>query len=107
QVTVGRELTKQFEEVATMACAALPSWLQIGQRQRGEFVLVWHAPHQGDEAEVTTDLPASVLEILTVLSDTLPVKEAARLLAEVTGLSRNRLYQAVLDLRQGDTAQEV
>lgn len=104
QVTVGRELTKQFEEVATLSCAALPSWLQTGQRQRGEFVLVWHAPLQGEEADVAADLPPAVLELLTVLSGTLPVKEAARLLAEVTGLSRNRLYQAVLDLRQGDTA---
>lgn len=105
-VTVGRELTKQFEEVATMPCAALPHWLEGGQRQKGEFALVWHAQGLDPDAADAAAIPLPVQEILTVLSDTLPVKEAARLLSEVTGLSRNRLYQAVLDLRQGDKAQE-
>jgi 16S rRNA (cytidine1402-2'-O)-methyltransferase len=42
-VTVGRELTKQFEEVATLACAGLPGWLAANpQRSRGEFALLLH-----------------------------------------------------------------
>ena len=39
-VTVGRELTKQFEEVARVSAAGLAAWLdQEPHRTRGEFVL--------------------------------------------------------------------
>ena len=42
-VTVGRELTKQFEEIATLAAQDFPAWLaQDGNRLRGEFALVLH-----------------------------------------------------------------
>ena len=44
RVTLCRELTKQFETVATMPCTALPAWLAAdANRLRGEFVLVLHA----------------------------------------------------------------
>ncbi|CAG1017333.1 partial Ribosomal RNA small subunit methyltransferase I, partial [Burkholderiaceae bacterium] len=45
RVTLCRELTKQFETVATMPTADLPAWLAAdANRLRGEFVLVLHAP---------------------------------------------------------------
>ena len=49
-ITVGRELTKQFEEIATMPAQDFAGWLAAGpQRTRGEFALVLHAsaPHDG------------------------------------------------------------
>ena len=50
-VTVGRELTKQFEEIATLACSELPAWLAADpQRIRGEFALVLHAAAQAPQA---------------------------------------------------------
>ena len=47
-LTIGRELTKQFEEIATVGAEAFPAWLaQDANRLRGEFVLVLHpAPLQ-------------------------------------------------------------
>lgn len=99
RVTVGRELTKQFEEVATMSCATLADWLQGPQRQRGEFVLVWHAATPDEGGDAGGDLPQAVSDLLSALSSALPVKESARLVADVTGLSRHRLYQALLTLR--------
>lgn len=43
RITVGRELTKQFEEIATVAAAELPGWFAAGRdRTRGEFALVLH-----------------------------------------------------------------
>ncbi|HSV47944.1 MAG TPA: 16S rRNA (cytidine(1402)-2'-O)-methyltransferase, partial [Ramlibacter sp.] len=46
-LTVGRELTKQFEQVATLACADFAQWLQADAvRSRGEFALVLHAAAQ-------------------------------------------------------------
>ena len=56
RTTLCRELTKQFETVATMAAADLPAWLAAdANRVRGEFVLVLH----GQATAVADDLPRS------------------------------------------------
>jgi len=55
-VTLCRELTKQFETIATLSASALPPWLDAdANRQRGEFVLVLHAPPEA--SGVAEDLP--------------------------------------------------
>ena len=101
RITVGRELTKQFEEVATLACDAWPAWLAADpHRRKGEFVVVLHpvAPATAnDEA-----LPAEAQRTLALLLRELPVKTAARLCAELTGQPKNLLYQAALALKAAD-----
>lgn len=98
-VTVGRELTKQFEEIDTLPAQSLPAWVGEPNRQRGEFALVWHAVSaQGDVG--ATELPGTVSEVLDILADHLPLKEAARLLSDATGQPRNRLYDHALARRQ-------
>ena len=92
-VTVCRELTKQFEEIATQACAELPAWLAAdAQRTRGEFALVLHAAPQAPKGD-------DGLRVLALLLQELPVKTAVRLAAEITGGSRNELYQSALALK--------
>ena len=93
QVTVGRELTKQFEEIATVACAALPAWVQASpQRVRGEFALLLHGmPVVADDAA-----PKRVLQLLLA---ELPVKTAVKLASEITGAPRNGLYEAALAMK--------
>lgn len=98
-ITVGRELTKQFEDVQTMPATDLPEWLAGEHRQRGEFALVWHAPVSNDNDTEASELPDAVQQILLALVSHGSVKEAAALTAAVTGLPRNRLYQWVLDHR--------
>jgi 16S rRNA (cytidine1402-2'-O)-methyltransferase len=89
-VTVGRELTKQFEEIATLRCDALPAWLQASpQRSRGEFALVLHAV-----AQVRDDGQAQ--RVLQLLLAELPTKTAVKLAAEITGAPRNELYEQAL-----------
>jgi 16S rRNA (cytidine1402-2'-O)-methyltransferase len=93
-VTVGRELTKQFEEIATLACGELPSWLAADtQRSRGEFALVLHAAPAAPQGD------AEGLRVLELLLAELPVKTAVKLAAEITGGSRNALYEAALRLK--------
>lgn len=94
-VTVGRELTKQFEEVAQMPAAELPAWLQASpHRTRGEFVLLIHpAPATADDG----GLDATSLRTLDLLLAELPVKTAVKLCADITGQPRNALYQAALE----------
>jgi 16S rRNA (cytidine1402-2'-O)-methyltransferase len=93
-VTVGRELTKQFEEVATLACAQLPAWLGAdSQRTRGEFALVLHAAPQAAQAD-------DGLRVLELLLKELPLKTAVKLAAEISGGSRNELYEAALRIKK-------
>ena len=97
-VTVCRELTKQFEEIATTPASQLAAWLAEGpQRTRGEFVLVLHplqvAPAADDGARV-----------LRLLLAELPLKTAVKLAADITGAPRNALYDTALKLKHlGDS----
>ena len=92
-ITVARELTKQFEEIATMPASELPAWLAASpQRLRGEFALVLHPAPQA----VAADDGGRVLKLLLA---ELPLKTAVKLAAEITGASRNELYDAALKLK--------
>ncbi len=97
-LTVCREVTKQFETIHTAPCASLPAWMaEDKQRERGEFVLVLHAAPAQSDAD---GLPEEALRTLRVLVRDLPLKQAAALAAELTGVSRKALYQQALDWKQ-------
>lgn len=94
RVTVGRELTKQFEEIATLAASALPGWFAAERdRTRGEFALVLHP------VAVAADDGAEGERVLRLLLAELPVKTAVKLAAEITGAPRNTLYDMALRIR--------
>jgi 16S rRNA (cytidine1402-2'-O)-methyltransferase len=92
-ITVGRELTKQFEEIATLAAQELPAWLGAdANRLRGEFALVLHPAVQAQAAGPDT-------RVLELLLAELPLKTAVSLAAEITGQPRNALYERALYLK--------
>ena len=94
-VTLCRELTKQFETVATLPSNALSAWLAAdANRCRGEFVLVLHA-----QAAVVADGSAAHDDTLRTLLAELPLKQAVALAAELTGAPRNALYERALALK--------
>ena len=96
-VTLGRELTKQFETIATLPAHALSEWLMAdANRLRGEFVLVLHPAVTSSHS---TD--GETARILTLLLAELPLKTAVRLAADITGEPRNALYERALALKQG------
>ena len=92
-ITIGRELTKQFEEISTVHAHDFRAWLDAdGNRLRGEFALVLHPmPMTGSEPED--------LRVLTLLLAELPLKSAVKLAAEITGQSRNTLYDRALAMK--------
>ena len=95
-LTVCRELTKQFEEIATVASNQFAAWLAAGsQRTRGEFVLVLHPAAQALPKE-------DGLRVLHLLLAELPLKTAVKLAAEITGAPRNDLYDTALKLKKNE-----
>ena len=96
-VTVGRELTKQFEDIAQMPAADFAPWLQAdSNRQRGEFVLVLHPAPVAVQGGGNTKL-------LKLLMAELPLKTAVKIAAEITGEHRNALYEQALALKKAGT----
>jgi 16S rRNA (cytidine1402-2'-O)-methyltransferase len=94
-VTVGRELTKQFEEIATMAAKDLTLWLQgSAQRTRGEFALVVHAQVQERTEGADND------RLLNILMQELPLKTAVKVASEISGEAKNALYDRALLLKK-------
>ena len=95
-VTLCRELTKQFETVATMLARALPAWLDAdANRRRGEFVLVLHAVPTvaGEGGDARHDA------LLVPLLEALPLKQAVALAVRIGGAPRNELYARALSLK--------
>ncbi|RYZ11401.1 MAG: 16S rRNA (cytidine(1402)-2'-O)-methyltransferase [Comamonadaceae bacterium] len=95
-ITIGRELTKQFEEIATVPAREFAAWLDASpQRTRGEFALALH-PSAGASDDAGAGAGERVLRLLLA---ELPLKSAVRLAAEISGAPRNALYQTALRLR--------
>ena len=95
-LTVGRELTKQFEEIASLPAHALSAWLDASpQRGKGEFALVLHPLAQQHDGL------AEAHRVLDLLLAELPVKTAVKLAADISGAPRNTLYQLALEKKQG------
>ncbi len=90
-----RELTKLFEQIHSCPLAEAESWLAADpNHQKGEFVLVVSgAPALADDVE-----SERILGLL--LADGLPVKQAAKLTAAITGAAKNDLYQKALALKE-------
>nr|WP_251701968.1 16S rRNA (cytidine(1402)-2'-O)-methyltransferase [Pseudomonas boanensis] len=96
---LARELTKTFETIKGASLDQLCEWVAAdSNQQRGECVVLvggWQAP-EGEGA-----LSAEALRVLDLLLGEMPVKRAAALAAEITGVRKNLLYQAALE-RQSD-----
>ncbi|WP_107328716.1 16S rRNA (cytidine(1402)-2'-O)-methyltransferase [Metapseudomonas otitidis] len=97
---LARELTKTFETLKGAPLGELAEWIAAdSNQQRGECVLLvtgWQAP-EGEDA-----ISGEALRVLDLLLGELPVKRAAALAAEITGVRKNLLYQAALE-RQADS----
>jgi 16S rRNA (cytidine1402-2'-O)-methyltransferase len=97
-VTLGRELTKQFEDIATVPAAQLSAWLAADpHRTQGEFALVIHplAPTATSDA-----LDPEAERVLKLLLAELPTKAAVKLAADITHAPRNALYEQALLIKQ-------
>jgi 16S rRNA (cytidine1402-2'-O)-methyltransferase len=93
---LARELTKLHETVLFGDLNTLLAKVRADENQRkGEFVLML----AGAVAQ-STDSGQDLDRCLGVLLDELPLKQAARLAAKLSGVKRNAAYQRALELRQ-------
>ena len=94
EIVIARELTKLFEQIERLPLADAPAWLAADENhRRGEFVLLVAAPPPA------TGLDAGTERILALLLAELPVKQAAKLAAAITGQSKNALYERALEIK--------
>ncbi|MFA5663105.1 MAG: 16S rRNA (cytidine(1402)-2'-O)-methyltransferase [Castellaniella sp.] len=90
-ITIGRELTKRHEEIVTLPLEHVMAWFAAdAHRRQGEFVLVVHTPPVPPAASV--GLAEADQHLMQVLLDELSVRDAVRIGARLTGLSRDSLY---------------
>jgi len=102
EVALAREVTKQFEQHFLGTADGLVDWIGADvNRSRGEFVLLI-GPHRADvESERKGDEPLTLEQesLLAALVEELPLGQAARVAARVTGVQRNRMYARALEIK--------
>lgn len=93
---IARELTKLYEEIYDAPLGELVAWLTSDDRhQKGEFVVLVAGREGREEGAML-----AAENVLRVLLAELPLKQAAKLAAEITGINKNELYQKALALKQ-------
>lgn len=95
-VVIARELTKLFEQIHVCALGEALTWLNAdANRQKGEFVLIVSG------AAVVEQGDAEARRVLEILLRELPVSQAAKLAAEISGGKKKALYDLALQLKSG------
>jgi len=110
ELVLGRELTKQFEQIVRMKVVDLPSWLaQDSNHRRGEFaVLVFAAPVIADDDAFARAGEVSEVGVraITVLAAGMPPRQAARLASRISGDAVDDLYKRAVSDRIARNAPE-
>ena len=96
QVVIARELTKTFETVLRGSLSDILSIVENDEnQQKGEIVVLVHGAEQ--EAGFDEQYRDRLLELLMA---ELPLKKAASLASELTGIRKNQLYERALQLKE-------
>ena len=100
EAAVARELTKRFETTyrGTLAELARRSTSDVDMTRGELVVLIAGAPAPSEEALAQASREAE--RVLRALLAELPVSQAARLAAELTGRSRSELYTRALEIKE-------
>ena len=96
KVALCRELTKLHEETRRTNLGEAPDYYR-DHDPKGEYVLVVAGCPPRETAALTAE--EAVEQVLRLVDQGARLKDAAREVAEHTGLSKNELYAAALDRR--------
>ncbi|HHT7855716.1 16S rRNA (cytidine(1402)-2'-O)-methyltransferase [Pasteurella multocida] len=93
-VVLAREITKTWEMIVGDNVANLRQWLgEDPNRTKGEMVLII----EGKVKQETDEINPQALKALELISQSLPLKKAAAIVAEIYGYKKNALYQYGLE----------
>lgn len=96
EISFARELTKLFEQIHVCRLGEATRWLEADpNRQRGEFVLLL----SGAPAKAQDGVSEEARRALVALMAELPLKQAVKLAAEISGEKKNKLYELALQLK--------
>jgi len=99
EATLARELTKTFETIRQASLAELHAWVAAdSDQQKGEFVVLVH----GAVKPAVAVIDAGTERVLTLLMAELPLRQAAALTAQISGIGKNILYEHALQLKDRD-----
>ncbi len=97
KVVLARELTKMYEQIFRGNLAGLQEWINVDpMHQKGEFVLMVNGHEEKSESDA---INSSSEELLEILLQELPVKQAASLAAKITGRKKNELYRLAMTIK--------
>jgi len=97
-VVLARELTKMFEQIYRGDLTGLQEWISADRmHQKGEFVLMLMGHIEESESD---EISGSTQDLLKILVDELPVKQASALAAKITGKKKNELYKQAMELKK-------
>lgn len=98
-VVVARELTKLHETVLSGSLVDVVECLQSDKnQQKGEFVVLLAADADNKSS---SEIDAEAGRVLKLLMKELPLKKAAKLASEITGVAKNSLYKKGLEMNGG------
>lgn len=97
ELTIARELTKIFETFHVCKLGDALTWLQAdSNQQKGEFVLLLSGAEVINKSEISEENQ----RVLKLLLKDLPLKQAVKLTADITGENKNKVYQFALALKK-------
>ena len=95
-VTIARELTKLFETIHACRLGEAAAWFADDpNRVKGEFVLLVDGAPGGAAPDENAGR-----RVLEILAGELPLKQAVKLAAQITGGKRNELYALALAMKE-------
>ena len=98
-VVLARELTKMYEQVYRGDLKNLQEWIVADPtHQKGEFVLM--VAGYGDDDTNREEITTTTENLLKILIEELPIKQAASLAASITGQKKNTLYRQAMTLKK-------
>lgn len=99
KICFAKELTKTFETFKTQRVEDVIAWLEEDtDRQRGEIVILV-SPPKVDESVLSAQANSLLVELVA----SLPVKQAATLVADAFGLKKNAVYKHALALKEANS----
>ena len=99
EIFVAREISKAFEAPFFGSAGVAVQWCESDpNNQKGEFVIIVRGRSPADQSLESMN---QARDLLTVLLDELPLKQAVAIAVRLTGSNKNAVYELALQMKAG------